>query len=95
MDDNLSATKQDWVSGAIKHWEDNTNLYFVKRKKEKNYVRFRSGDGCSSNVSMSGGRQYVTLGNCSLGKTIHEIGHAIGPCHEQTRTDRDQSIRYY
>ena len=41
---------------------------------------------------MTGGCQYVTLGNCSLGKTIHDIVHAIRLYHEQTRADRDQYV---
>jgi hypothetical protein len=82
------------VTDAINHWQTYSSLRFVQRTTQANYVRFRPGDGCSSSVGMVGGLQYVTLGpDCSTGNTIHEIGHAIGIWHEQSRSDRGNYIR--
>lgn len=81
------------VYDAIKHWEANTNLKFVERTSQSNYIYFVTGSGCSSHVGMTGGRQNITLSTaCSTGNTIHEIGHAIGLWHEQSRVDRDSYI---
>ena len=88
-----SLPNKDRVYDAISHWEANTNLEFVKRSGQSNYVYFTPGSGCSSYVGMVGGRQNITLADaCSTGNTIHEIGHAIGLWHEQSRVDRNDYI---
>jgi hypothetical protein len=94
IDPNLP--NQQRVTDAIAHWESNTTFRFPLRTPANagqypNYVRFTDAGGCWSMVGMQGGgEQTISLGaGCSMGNAIHEIGHAIGLWHEQSREDRD------
>jgi hypothetical protein len=54
---------------------------------------FQAGTGFSSSVGMRGNQQNITLeAGCDASSTIHEIGHASGLWHEQSREDRDQFV---
>ncbi|MFN0101046.1 MAG: M12 family metallopeptidase [Bryobacteraceae bacterium] len=88
--------EKERVEGAIRHWNENTPMRLTPRQNETNYVQFRQRNGaaCSSNVGMIGGRQFINLpDDCTLGSIIHEIGHAAGLFHTQSRGDRDLFIR--
>ena len=81
------------IQWAINHVNANTNLCLVPRTNQADYVQFVTGSGCSSYVGRRGGRQNITIGGCSPGSVAHEILHAAGLWHEQSREDRDTYIR--
>merc|ERR1712080_781224 len=69
-----------------------------KRRSHDDYVYIYRGIGCHSAVGRSGnGRQDLSLGNncVHLGVVVHEMMHAVGFWHEQSRPDRDKYVKIY
>ena len=79
----------------------NTHVIFIEltsgnRKLYPNYIVFVpvAGDHCSSFVGQQGGEQEIKLSaRCNSMRTTHELGHALGLWHEQSRADRDNYIK--
>ena len=85
------------LEAAMRHWEQHTNVRFKKRTDDdKDYVHFKRLNGSWSFVGRQGGMQEASIGaSATVGTAIHEIGHALGLWHEQSRTDRDQHVTVY
>jgi len=83
------------MTSAMAHISSQTCIRFTPRTNERDYVYVTSGNGCYSNVGKAGGRQVISLpGMCrNMGTFVHELIHAIGFHHEQSRTDRDQFVK--
>ncbi|XP_055344415.1 zinc metalloproteinase nas-14-like [Paramacrobiotus metropolitanus] len=72
-------------------------VQFLERMDEPDYIyiyRGNVGSGCWSYVGRQGGMQYVNLEpDCVYFNTVvHELNHAIGFWHEQSRSDRDNYV---
>ncbi|MFZ4427268.1 MAG: M12 family metallopeptidase, partial [Saprospiraceae bacterium] len=81
------------INNAINHVNANSNICMVPRTSETNYVEFVDNEpACWSYIGMIGGRQEINVDACGVGATIHEICHAAGMWHEQSRNDRDTYV---
>lgn len=74
-----------------------TCISFKARTSESNYIRIRSLSGCYSNVGKNTfvGAQTVSLqapGCVYVNIIAHELIHALGFWHEQSRPDRDNYV---
>lgn len=100
IEDSLKQKKPAVLKGlqeAFDHYKEHTCIRFKQRTWERQYILF-TGDGgvCSSHIGPNvGGVRKVTLGGggCHHRDVIvHELMHALGFWHEQSRPDRDNYI---
>lgn len=87
------------INKAIRDIETKSKVRFVVYSGEKDYIQVRIGDpggffGGSSPVGRIGGMQELILSRgVRSNLVIHELLHALGIWHEQSRTDRDQFVK--
>lgn len=86
------------IQRAIDRYHATTCLRFVQRTTQRDYISIFPGSGCWSLVGRQGGMQQLSLGTgctTNLGTIVHELMHAVGFQHEQTRADRDSYVYIY
>ncbi|CAL8236657.1 unnamed protein product [Arctogadus glacialis] len=71
-------------------------IRFVWRRRQRDYLNFKPSSGCWSYLGRQRGRQTISLqqrGCVDRGIVQHEMLHALGFHHEQSRSDRDKHVR--
>ena len=95
------AVERAEILAGIQLVDNTTNLLLKPRSGEDDFIRFmRSPDRCDSDVGRQGGQQTINiiqwgtpLGVCPRDSVAHEVLHAAGVWHEQSREDRNSFIR--
>ncbi|XP_064646447.1 zinc metalloproteinase nas-8-like [Lineus longissimus] len=83
------------VMASMSEYHKHTCLRFRQAtSRDTHKIVIQNGGGCSSYVGNVGGTQGVYLAPAcrKKGVIIHELGHAIGFQHEQTRPDRNNYV---
>uniref|UniRef100_A0A3Q3X0U0 Metalloendopeptidase n=1 Tax=Mola mola TaxID=94237 RepID=A0A3Q3X0U0_MOLML len=94
--DSYNKEQKNIIIRSLLTFHRPTCIRFVWWHGQQDYLHFVPKSGCWSYVGRSGGEQEVSLqkSGCLLKGTVqHEILHALGFHHEQTRSDRDQYIK--
>ncbi|XP_048729823.1 zinc metalloproteinase nas-13-like [Ostrea edulis] len=83
------------IQSAIDQYNsDQSCVKWRKRTTERDYVIIKDGAGCYSSIGRDTGPQDLVLGTSCYykGVIMHEMNHAVGFFHEQSRYDRDDYI---
>jgi len=93
IDGTVTPDKIAAIHRAIAHLNQTELEIRPRRAADADYVVFNaSGDGCSSYLGRIGGPQEIQVAECGEGSVIHELLHAAGFYHEQSRGDRDEHV---
>jgi hypothetical protein len=89
FDANTTPSQQAQMRGAMTAIESVASIHFVPVDSQSNYLHVRDSQGNNSLVGMTGGSQTVNIYNWNVRYVMcHELLHALGVWHEQSRPDR-------
>jgi len=93
----FSDAEKTKIQAAMDDYAKNTCIEFIERTSETDYIEFIKDGGCYSywgRVGSAWQPQPVSLANGCVWNSIiiHELMHAIGFLHEQSRYDRDDYV---
>lgn len=91
---NNDVVNPDRIMTALRHIESKTGVHFVPYDDQPDAILFQAGrEHCLSALGRQGGLQPIKLSTgCGWKEITHEVLHALGFIHEQSRSDRDQAV---
>ncbi|XP_062403178.1 high choriolytic enzyme 1-like [Sardina pilchardus] len=95
---HYSSRELSIIERGLQSFSSSTCIRFVPWNYERDYIYIQSLNGCYSYLGRAGNGQTLSLSRsgCMYHNTVqHELLHALGFNHEQTRSDRDGYIRIY
>jgi len=96
IDSKYTTAEKFKIKQAMVTFKKRSCLRFVKKTNETNYINIKkSWSSCASYVGYVGnGAQSIWLATRCLAQRviIHELMHAVGFYHEQSRIDRDRYV---
>ncbi|KAF7687879.1 hypothetical protein HF521_013885 [Silurus meridionalis] len=84
------------IRRAMNSVQKSTCIRFKPHRNDVDYINIISDKGCYSYVGRIGGKQVLSIerNGCVYHKVIqHELLHALGFHHEQSRSDRDEHVK--
>ncbi|XP_009693785.1 PREDICTED: meprin A subunit alpha-like [Cariama cristata] len=95
--DNLDLNAKGVILQAFEMFRLKSCVDFKPYEGEQTYLKFEKLDGCWSYVGDLQSGQTVSIGERCDYKAIveHEVLHALGFYHEQSRTDRDDYVQIW
>ncbi|KAI1889797.1 hypothetical protein AGOR_G00166630 [Albula goreensis] len=96
ISNQYSSRERTVILQGLQSFSQSTCIQFRPRTRERDFVHIQSRGGCYSFIGRRGGGQVVSLdrrGCVFFGIVQHELIHALGFNHEQTRSDRDRHVR--
>jgi astacin len=93
FDSNVDPNNEPFMLTAMAVWEAVANVQFVVRNGHSDYIHIQNSTENSSLVGMWGDKQVVNISSWGTMFTmVHELGHALGFYHEQSRWDRNDFV---
>ncbi|XP_038825369.1 high choriolytic enzyme 1-like [Salvelinus namaycush] len=96
ISNEYSARERAVIEGGLQTFAASTCIRFFARTNQRDFVDIQSQSGCFSFIGRRGNGQVVSLsrqGCVFLSVVQHELLHALGFNHEQTRSDRDSNVQ--
>ncbi|XP_012671076.2 hatching enzyme 1.2-like [Clupea harengus] len=94
--EHYSDREESVILRGLKSIESVSCIRFIPRTHQRGWIHILSLNGCYSHVGRRGQEQSLSLNRqgCVYHHTVqHELLHALGFNHEQTRSDRDNHIK--